>query len=90
MIHNLIPDTEEVLRIKSLGEEIGQVLVSGHEGDDDLVILNAFAYKEVATLDVLHLGMMLWIVGGRDGRLTIAVETGGLIVPETEVVDEGS
>ena len=62
MIHNLIPDTEEVFRIKRLRKEVCDILVGRDERDDNLVVLDTLADKKMTTLDMLHLGVVLGVV----------------------------
>ena len=63
--------------------------MGGHEGYDDLVVLNAFADEEMPPLDVLHLRMVLRVVRRGDRGLAVAVKLCWLIVAETQVVDDG-
>ena len=61
-IHNTIAELEELLMRQRLREEIRKVVRRSDEGDNYLVVLHAFAYEEVATLDMLHAIVVLGVV----------------------------
>ena len=61
-IHDLIAQREELPSQRNLGEEIGIVRVSADKGDTNEVILDAFAYEEVAASNVLHAAEVLRVV----------------------------
>ena len=52
-IHDHVTHAKEFRAIESLGEEVGQVVSGGHEGDHQLTRLDDLAHVEVTALDVL-------------------------------------
>ena len=58
-VHNGVAHGREVLGIQRLGEEIGPVVGGLDEGDQDALLLDELADKEVAMLDVLGLRVEL-------------------------------
>ena len=89
-IHEDITHAIEVLGSQWLGEEVGQVVNSFHEGDGDHVVLNALADKEVPSIDVLGARMELRVVADGDRRLVVALELGGIIAASAEFTSKAS
>ena len=65
------------------GEEVGNIVGSGHEGHTDLPFLDAFTDKEVTAVNVFSLRVMLRVVREIDGRHVIQPQRWGLGHVET-------
>ena len=66
-VHDLVAHVKEMLTHQRLGEEVGNVLGGWYEGYTDLTFLDAFSDKEVTTVNVLSLRVMLRVVREIDG-----------------------
>ena len=73
-VHDSIPQREELCRGQGLREEIGQVVMGGHERHTNVVCFDEFSNEEMLPLDMLHAGVVLRIVGHIDGRLIVALQ----------------
>ena len=83
-VHDLVAHIEEMLTHQGLGEEVGNVFGGWHEGYTDLTFLDAFSDKEVTTVNVLSLRVMLRVVREIDGRHVIQPQRWGLGHVETK------
>ena len=54
-VHDLVTHVKEMFTHQWFGEEVGNIVGSGHEGHTDLSLLDAFADKEVTTMNVCSL-----------------------------------
>ena len=70
-IHNFVTKVEESLAGQGLGEEIGHVVLGGHERHTELTIFDALADEVMSPLDMLRLRVVLRVVGKIDGRLVV-------------------
>ena len=61
-VHDLVTHVKEMLTHQRLGEEVGNVFGGWHEGYTDLTFLDAFSDKEVTTVNVFGLQVMLRVV----------------------------
>ena len=74
----LVTHVKEMFTHQWFGEEVGNVVGSGHERHTDLSFLDAFADKEVTTMNVFSLRVMLRIVRKINGRHVILPQRRGL------------
>ena len=61
-VHDDVVQTEEVLRVQRLGEEVGEVVVRVDERHAKTMVLDALTDVEVAPVDVLGLRVVLGVV----------------------------
>ena len=83
-VHDLVAHVKEMLTHQGLGEEVGNVFGGWHEGYTDLTFLDAFSDKEVTTVNVFGLRVMLRVVREIDGRHVIQPQRWGLGHVETK------
>ena len=77
-VHDLVAHIEEMLTHQGLGEEVGNFFGGWHEGYTNLTFLDAFSDKEVTTVNVFGLRVMLRVVREVDGRHVIQSQRWGL------------
>ena len=56
VVHDGVAHVEEDLRRQRLSEEVREILVSTHEGHDEMPVLHALANEEMPTFDMLPQG----------------------------------
>ena len=61
-VHHSVAHAEEVLTHQGLGEEVGDVLGRGHEGNPKPTVLDALADEVVTSVDVFGPRVMLGVV----------------------------
>ena len=71
VVHDGVAQVEEDLRRQRLSEEVREILVSTHEGHDEMPVLHALANEEMPTLDMLHAAVVLRVVRDGDRRLVV-------------------
>ena len=70
-IHDLASKGEEARRAQRLCEEVGQVLVRTHKGNDDSTLFHQLLDEVVLAVDVARTLMIFWIVARVDCGLVV-------------------
>ena len=70
-IHDLVSKGEEARRAQRLCEEVGQVLVRTHKGNDDSTLFHQLLDEVVLAVDVARTLMIFWIVARVDCGLVV-------------------
>ena len=78
VIHDAIAKSKKPLVGQRFGEEVRQVVVSRHEGDNDVQVLDAFPNEEMPSFNMFHARMMLRVVRHGNRRLVVHGEVSGL------------
>ena len=76
-VHDLVTQRKERRAHERLGEQVRDIVRSGHEGDANAVTFNELPHEEVPTVDMLHAAVVLRVVGYIDGRAVVNVEIDG-------------
>ena len=66
-IHNAISQVEELLALKGLSEEVGQVVRCVHIWHHNLIVLNTLAHEKMPARDMLDFLMVLRVISDVTG-----------------------
>ena len=62
---------------KSLGQDVGRLVVSGQVVEDDVARFNLMSQEVITDVDVFGTVVELWVLGGGDGGLVVDEEWNG-------------